>query len=125
MLHSLSSCLYFAWGFRPCDFSAEAEQPLEILFLLTDEEARVEKVKCPPQGHRASKGKTGLDPDSNLLPLECHAMVGSRSCLVAPISGLKYMVWLGTVSQPKAQERTRRSVMGVLRESPREAEGLG
>lgn len=28
MLCSLSSCLYFAQGFRPCDFNAETEQPL-------------------------------------------------------------------------------------------------
>lgn len=93
--------------------------------MFTDEEAKVGKVKCPPQGHRASKGKTELDPDSKLLPFECQAMVGPRPCLVAPVSGLKYVVWLGNHSQPKAQERTRRSVMEFLRESPREAEGLG
>lgn len=49
-------------------------------------------------------------------------MVVSGSCLMALVSevtSLKHMLWLESHSHPKARERTRDAMPGVLRELPK------
>lgn len=55
-------------------------------------------------------------------------MVVSGSCPMAPVlemTSLKHMVRLESHSHPKAQERTRNAMPGVLRELPKRQRCLG
>lgn len=55
-------------------------------------------------------------------------MVVSGSCPMAPVSeatSLRHMVWLESHSHPKAQERTRDDMPGLLEELPKRQGYLG
>lgn len=95
ILHSINSCPYFTQALGPVTSEHTQNSP-EVLFLFTDEEAKLERVKHSPQGQRARLHRT-------LIPF-C-SLNASSGCVWVVFRVLKHEVCLENQSQLEAQER--------------------